>query len=629
MRLAFYFRRFNSSTFLIKQVLLLFLFIPVFTFSQEKPPADTLKGSLTIDSLKQGPVVDSVLKVAAPSAFFRNRGDYTLRIISINDQYLLDKIDYRKNFVTKEMRAKELQRVLFVAFDNAYLTAEYDSLKEDSTNSTAYLNFGDQYKWASLRKGNVDEGVLSQIGFREKLYRNKPVYFKDVKKVQELLIRYFENNGYPFASVKLDSVKIQGAELEAILSLTKNNLCKIDSVVIKGNAKIANVYIYNYLGIKPGNLYNESQLRKVNTRIAELPFLKATRPANVIFTDKQTKLFLYLEKKRASQFDGIIGMLPDDVTGKILFTGDVHLNLQNGLGRGELIDLNWRRLQTQTQDLKMRVVYPFLLRSPLGIDYNFKLYKKDTTFLEVNQNIGLQYLLIGGNYFKIFYNNKISSLLSTKGLEFSTTLPPYIDYQTNQYGIGVKYERLDYRLNPRKGFYSVVNASAGTKTIKKNAKLNPEAYNGIKLNSTIYTGDIDAGVFFPVFSRMAIKLGAQAAFLQAETIFQNELFRIGGLKSLRGFDEESIFASAFSIFKLEYRYILEQNSYMYVFGDGAWYENNSVKNYIHDTPYGFGAGISFQTKAGIFSISYALGSQFNNPIQLRSGKIHFGIVNYF
>jgi len=629
MRLAFYFRRFNSSTFLIKQVLLLFLFIPVFTFSQEKPPADTLKGSLTIDSLKQGPVVDSVQKVAAPSAFFRNRGDYTLRIISINDQYLLDKIDYRKNFVTKEMRAKELQRVLFVAFDNAYLTAEYDSLKEDSTNSTAYLNFGDQYKWASLRKGNVDEGVLSQIGFREKLYRNKPVYFKDVKKVQELLIRYFENNGYPFASVKLDSVKIQGAELEAILSLTKNNLCKIDSVVIKGNAKIANVYIYNYLGIKPGNLYNESQLRKVNTRIAELPFLKATRPANVIFTDKQTKLFLYLEKKRASQFDGIIGMLPDDVTGKILFTGDVHLNLQNGLGRGELIDLNWRRLQTQTQDLKMRVVYPFLLRSPLGIDYNFKLYKKDTTFLEVNQNIGLQYLLIGGNYFKIFYNNKISSLLSTKGLEFSTTLPPYIDYQTNQYGIGVKYERLDYRLNPRKGFYSVVNASAGTKTIKKNAKLNPEAYNGIKLNSTIYTGDIDAGVFFPVFSRMAIKLGAQAAFLQAETIFQNELFRIGGLKSLRGFDEESIFASAFSIFKLEYRYILEQNSYMYVFGDGAWYENNSVKNYIHDTPYGFGAGISFQTKAGIFSISYALGSQFNNPIQLRSGKIHFGIVNYF
>src|SRR3569832_1571379 len=120
---------------------------------------------------------------------------------------------------------------------------------------------------------------------------------------------------------------------------------------------------------------------------------------------------------------------------------------------------------------------------------------------------------------------------------------------------------------------------------------------------------------FPFFSRMTLKLGVIAAFLQGATNFRNELFRIGGLKSLRGFDEESIYASSFSILKFEYRYLLEQNSYMYVFGDGAWYENNSISDYLRDTPYGFGAGISFQTKAGIFSINYSLGSQFNNPVQ--------------
>jgi outer membrane protein assembly factor BamA len=516
-----------------------------------------------------------------------------------------------------------------MAFDNAYLTAQYDSLKEDSTSLTAFLNFGDQYKWAYLKGGNVDEGVLGKIGFREKIYQHKPVYFKDVKRIQEALIRYYENNGYPFASVKLDSIIIDHEEISAVLNLTKNQLERIDSIIVKGDAKIANVYIYNYLGIKPGSLYNESQLIKVNTRIAELPFVRSTRSANVTFTKRYNKLFLYLEKKRASQFDGIVGVLPNNVTGKILFTGDVHLSLQNALGRGELIDMNWRRLQTQTQDLKMRLVYPFLLKSPLGVDYNFKLYKKDTTFLDVNQNIGVQYLLIGGNYLKIFYNSKISSLLSTKGLEFATTLPPVIDVNTNLYGLGLKFERLDYRLNPRKGFYTLMNASVGSKSIKKNTKLNPVAYDGIKLNSTIYTADFDGSLFIPFFSRMTFKIGTQAAFIQGETTFQNELFRIGGLKSLRGFDEESIYASAFTILKLECRYILEQNSYMYLFGDGAWYENRNVASYVNDFPYGFGAGISFQTKAGIFSINYALGSQFNNPIQLRSGKIHFGIVNYF
>ncbi len=554
---------------------------------------------------------------------------YSLEIRSLNDTALLKKISYKKSFNTKLEREKGLQNVLFTCFDNAYLTASYDSIINDSLSSKAWLSFGAQYKWAHLKKGNVDEGVLSEIGFREKLYRSKPVFFKDVKRVQEKLITYYENNGYPFASIKLDSIVILESSIAAQLKLTKNAEEKIDSVVIKGNAKIAPVYMNNYLGIKPGSLYNEAQLKKVNTRIAELSFVHATKPASVTFTNKFNKLILNLEKKRASQFNGIVGILPDNKTGKILFTGDVQLKLQNGLGHGELIDLNWRKLQTQTQDLKLRLVYPFLFRSPFGVDYNFKLYKKDTTYLEVTQNIGLQYLLIGGNYFKIFYNNKTSTLLSTKGLEYATTLPTNADVHTNMYGIGLKYEKLDYRLNPRKGYSVLINASAGTKIITKNPKLNPVVYDNLKLNSTQYNADFIGNIFIPLFDKTTIMVCNQSAFLYGETTFQNELFRIGGLRTLRGFDEESIYASAFSIFTLEYRFILEQNSYMYLFGDGGWYENNSGSQYVHDFPYGFGAGISFETKAGIFSISYALGKQFDNPIQLRSGKIHFGIVNYF
>jgi outer membrane protein assembly factor BamA len=553
---------------------------------------------------------------------------YTLDIRA-NDPLLLKSLSYKKTHASAADLNKELQKVLFECYDNAYLAAVYDSVITDSLSGMAYLNFGAQYKWAKLEKGNADEGVLSEIGFREKLYSGKPVSYKNVKKVQEKLVTYYENNGYPFASVKLDSIVITEGQMSAKLHLEKSREVKIDSVVIRGNAKITPVYLYNYLGISPGSRYDESQLKKVNTRIAELPFLRAVKPASVTFTDKYTKLVLQLEKRRASQFDGIVGILPDNKTGKILFTGDVRLKLQNGLGRGELIDLNWRRLQEQTQDLKARLVYPFILRSPFGVDYNFKLYKKDTTYLDVTQNVGLQYLLSGGNYLKVFYNNKTSTLLSTKGLEYLTTLPPNADVSTNMYGLGFRFERLDYRLNPRKGYTLQMNASAGTKVIKKNTRLNPVVYDKLKLNSAVYNGELEAAVYIPFAGRSTVMIGNQSAFLYGETTFRNELFRIGGLKSLRGFDEESIYASSYSILSLEYRFILEQNSYLYLFGNGAWYENNEVADYVQDTPYGFGAGISFETKAGIFSINYALGKQFSNPIELKSGKIHFGIVNYF
>lgn len=615
----------------IRNVILLFMLLVFSSESNAQAVRDSIKKDsvYTIDTVKNVTKINSDTTRKINNTI--NQQNFSLLIYSLKDEPLLRKIEYKKSFRLKTERDKELQNVLFTCYDNAYLLASYDSLINDTSLLKAYLNFGTQYKWAKLSNGNVDEGILSTIGFREKLYSNKPLYYKNVKKAEEKLIQYFENNGYPFASVKLDSIVISEGSISAQLHLEKNTKTKIDSVVIKGNAKISPVFIHNYLGVKPGSLYNESQLKKVNTRLAELPFVRSTKPATVTFTDKFTKLILNLEKKRASQFDGILGILPDDKTGKVLFTGDVHLKLQNGLGRGELIDMNWRKMQTQTQDLKLRVVYPFIFNTPFGVDYTFKLYKKDTTYLEVYHNIGIQYLLLGGNYIKLFYSNKTSSLLSTKGYEYATTLPSYADVSSNMYGLGWKYERLDYRLNPRKGFTILINGSVGEKIIKKNPKLNDSLYNKLKLKSTVYNGDFEGSYFIPLFSRNAIRVGAQAAFIYGDNIFQNELLRIGGLKSLRGFDEESIYASAYSIFTLEYRFILEQNSYLYVFGDQAYYENHSVNNplVLHDTPYGFGAGISFQTKAGIFSISYALGSQQNNPIQFKSGKIHFGIVNYF
>src|SRR6185369_14938434 len=93
----------------------------------------------------------------------------------------------------------------------------------------------------------------------------------------------------------------------------------------------------------------------------------------------------------------------------------------------------------------------------------------------------------------------------------------------------------------------------------------------------------------PLTSRHVIDLGVKGAYLYSPDIFTNELYRFGGLKTLRGFDEESILASAYIIGKAEYRYLLEQNSYLFAFFNQGSYRNTSNNKYIHDTPYGFGA----------------------------------------
>src|SRR5690606_30109967 len=187
----------------------------------------------------------------------------------------------------------------------------------------------------------------------------------------------------------------------------------------------------------------------------------------------------------------------------------------------------------------------------------------------------------------------------------------------------------DYINNPRKGFSISANGAFGNKKIKKNAQINDVVYNGINLNTELYTAKADLAFYIPIRKRSVVKIGTQNGFTYNENLFDNELFRIGGFHLLRGFDEESIFASFYTVQTLEYRFILEQNSYLYLFSDVAFYEYKTPKKYIVDRPYSFGLGMNFETNAGIFSLSYAIGKQFDNPIQFRSAKIHFGFINYF
>ena len=160
----------------------------------------------------------------------------------------------------------------------------------------------------------------------------------------------------------------------------------------------------------------------------------------------------------------------------------------------------------------------------------------------------------------------------------------------------------------------LVSGSVGTKQIHRNSAINNSLYNSIKLNTTQYKFTALLSFYIPLFTKSTIKLGLNAASLQGEDLFENELFRIGGLNTLRGFDEASIYASTYCIATVEYRYIFEQNSYLFAFWNGAYYESRTVGPFVHDNPYGFGVGVSFETKAEYFRLAMRWAS--NSTIRL-------------
>ncbi|HEX7413807.1 MAG TPA: POTRA domain-containing protein [Bacteroidia bacterium] len=579
------------------------------------------------------------LSIKAQKKHYDDKKEQKKIILSVNvtdNQSFIKNLKIKPSYDTKEDAQEEVNNIVSSFRSSGYLLADVDSLSFDSVSCKATMHSGTKFKWAHLYKGNLDDDALASSGFNERMYANLVFTPHEVSKLLDRILIYYENNGYPFARVKLDSVLIQDNAISAKISVTKHRVVTIDSVVIIGNANIHKKYLYRYLHIKQGSLYDEQQIKQVEKRIKQLPFIAQKQQQVVKITDKVTKLILFLDKKNSNQTDGIVGLQPTP-NGKTVLTGNVNLKLYNSIFRsGELFSLNWQRLQYQTQDFKTNIVYPYLFNTPLGVDYALTIYKRDTTYINIQNNIGVQYLFSGLNYFKVFFKQNTSNLLSTSGLIGASVLPDYANVSVNSYGVSFFYEKLNYRFNPRSGISIHITVSAGTRQVKKNTQLSDDLYHGVKLYSTQYQAEGMAAYYLPIFKYSCIKMALQGGTINSPQLFTNELYRIGGLKSMPGINEQSIYASSYGIANLEYHFLFEQNSAFLLFGNYGWFQNASynfstsnptIPN--HDMPYSFGAGVLFQTKAGIFQMNYAIGHQYDNQISLRAGKINFGLINTF
>lgn len=533
--------------------------------------------------------------------------DVTFKKISKKNSF-----NYSDTFSLKN----QLQEIQFLAYKKGYLTFGIDSIiPSDSLKSEAYFTLGLRYKELNLSISDNSKRALREIGISPRTIETLPPNPLEISKSLEHVLHDFEIAGYPFAQISFEDLRMEKEALYAELIVTPNSRVKWNELIVSGNkVKLSKKYLENFLHIEQGAWYNQEQVNLINTRLTQLIFVKQIKPAEILFTPEGANLYLYIETKPVSLFNGTIGLQQDPIKLKYQITGDLRLKLQNAFKHGELFDLNWRSIQPGSPQLKIQASYPFLFNTPFGLDGQFSLFKRDSTFLELKTSIGVTYFVSGGKTLTGFYKNQQSNLLgaANSGLTYGSS-------KSNLYGLSFRNQTVDYLPNPRKGFIWYLEGNIGKRTLKKDSITN---------HYLIYGGKLQFEYYQSLGKRFVIKGGLLSESFYTNNIQQNELIRFGGNLTQRGFMEDELLGTFRATLTIEPRFILDQNSYLFVFYDQSWYERN-VKAYVHDSPKGFGAGLCFGTNIGIFSLTYALGQQFSNPILFRDSKVHFGYVAYF
>lgn len=531
-----------------------------------------------------------------------NAQNYKLNVISDSKELseIIEKKSFKKTFADSLLVISELEKIKSKLFQKGYISASFDSLVYDSLNVKAYLFIGKKY---------VIQNINSE--YFAKKNKIKSISTQELFAKYKKIINYYENNGYPFAVINPKKVKINNnGSINIDIELKKNKKVKINKVFIKGNAKISKTFIKRYLSIFSGNLYNESIISEISNKLNNLSFVTQIRKPEIDFFGNKADVYIYINNKKANNFDGVIGFIPDKENEyKLLFTGEFNLLLVNNLKKGENFFLNWKKTKKQSQKLNIGSNIPYLFNSPFGAKIQFNLDKRDTTFMTIFEIVGLSYSLKNNDKLIAYINNKSSYILSPKNID--TTI--FKDVKTLSLGMSYNTQKLNYFYNPSRGYFFLTDISSGNRN-----------FNSIKTRHLELNVDFD--FYVPVYRKFVYKLSSKNKYLFSKKVFfQNELYKVGGFNSIRGFDEEAFFTSNFSVVTNEIRFLYEKKSNIYIFSDIA--RIKQTKNNL--LLFGFGIGTNFSTKAGIFSISYALGKIANNPMQISSSKIHLGYISQF
>ena len=437
---------------------------------------------------------------------------------------------------------------------------------------------------------------------------------ENLQSLIEYYLKFYENNGHPFASINFEDYFLEKDTLKGAIAINPGPQITLDSLVIKGFDRFSKNVLRYDLGYKKGMLYDEEFIRSLPQKTQRIEYLKMINPPAVAFTEKQSVLFLYFDEVKSNQIDGVVG-LNTNKNGEVSLNGELQLRLLHVFKKGEEINLRWRRPDESVQTLNFDLQIPYLFNTPFWLETNLGIFRQDSSFINTNVQGLLKYLIESGSFVSGGVNYRSSNVL--QAISSSQSSGEFGSFNTLFYKLGVEFNKTNRALIPTKGYKLKAYALRGNRRTTES-------------NQTQYGWEIDYQLWTPLFSNRHIlrtRLNSEALF--GENLFTNELYRIGGLKTLRGFNEQSIYASSYGIGTLEYRYMIGEYDYLTVFSDMAYVENKSQNNFNSTFFTGLGAGISFQTGGGIFSLFYALGRDSDNPFDFRTSKIHFGYVNRF
>lgn len=537
----------------------------------------------------------------------------TLTAEKIISKDLIDSLQIPKTFIDINALRSTVDTVAQKLLRMGYIESELLQIKKESDSSfTADFFLGEKFSEIKVFYSNDDFSLKELRQISSDVSRDYFILsFESISRSLQKLTSFQTQKGRPFSRLRLTEFeKPNDGLLTASLILESGSSRTVDSIAIKGYEKFSRSFLKFYAGIKEGKTFDQKKLVAQNEKLNSLGFVSAIKPPEALFRKDSTIVYFYLEKQNNNLFDGILGFATNEDTQRLELNGYLNLELNNNLNYGEQLLINYKADGKEQVSFRTKAVLPFLFKTPFGLSGELKIFKRDSSFITTEQQLRTTYQINTTSQGYIGYRGFDSSNL----LDGTVAGIPIEDFKSKFFIGGATYIRpQNNRLFPIKTHFGL---DAGIGTREKEGSTEDQ----FKIEAL-------ANNIFHLNNRNSIFLQNTTGILNSDTYLVNELFRFGGINSIRGFDENSIDASLFSVINTEYRYQFNEGVFAHSIIDVGYFENPTLS--LKQKLYSFGLGLGLSTKAGLFRLIVANGSGEDQDFDFSNSKIHISISSRF
>ena len=524
---------------------------------------------------------------------------------------IISGINYNKTFDTFEELKNEIDNTIKNFQKTGFLNASINHIQQIKNNEyLAEISLKNKIKYIYV----LGLDSISLKGYENyKIIDDEKTVKLPIENIQDFfkkLNQYASQNGFPFNSAKFVNIKaFELNNLQAEIQINYEKQREIDKIVIKGYEKFPKSYLKHLTKYKVGKKFDMEQVQQSSKLLNQLVFIKQTKKPEILFTVDSTSIYLYIEKLKKNSFDGFIGFSNDESENNIQLQGYLDFELVNNFNFGEKIEFLYKSEKNTDRILEANIDLPYIFKSPIGINLGLKLTKKDSSFVSNEQFTNFFYKNSNNHKFSLGLRSINSDeQLETPNSNFQDFKTVFKDFQ---------YEFIEFNLEnllfPVKQSYLF--------RISQGKRISDDQENKQVYANMDFLKIIDFGL------KNSLYMNFISEILESDTYLSNELSRFGGAKSIRGFDENSLFSNKYFLLITEYRYELSNTIYINSIFDIGNYENRLINAYSNI--YGVGIGVGLLTKGGLFSINYAVGSDWKDKIDAKNARIHINFRSFF